>query len=94
MVGLEDVEDVKKAEVHVHCGIFPLRTRQAIGGSPTDFETFVDSLAVTVVPRNVYEAQEIVDHRSVEGDIEYKVHWKNYAKRDATWEPSAYARCP
>ena len=26
----------------------------------------------------------------VEGDIEYKVHWKNYAKRDATWEPSAY----
>ncbi len=38
-----------------------------------DFETFVDSLAVNDVPRNVYEAQEIVDHRSVEGDIEYTV---------------------
>ena len=50
----------------------------------------MDSLAVNAVPRNVYEAHEIVDHRSVEGDIEYKVHWKNYAKRDATWEPSAY----
>ena len=85
---IEALEDVKKAEVH--CGVFPLRTRQAVGGSPTDFETFVDSLAVNAVPRNVYEAQEIVDHRSVEGDIEYKVHWKNYAKRDATWEPSAY----
>ena len=85
---IEALEDVKKAEVH--CGVFPLRTRQAIGGSPTDFETFVDSLAVDAVSRYVYEAQEIVDHRSVEGDIEYKVHWKNYAKRDATWEPSAY----
>ena len=40
---IEALEDVKKAEVH--CGVFPLRTRQAIGGSPTDFETFVDSLA-------------------------------------------------
>ena len=32
-----------------------------------------------------YEIQSIVDHRHVGDDIEYKVRWRGYGKRDDQW---------
>ena len=34
-----------------------------------------------------YEIEEILDQRVHKGKQEYFVHWKNYSKDEATWEP-------
>ena len=65
------MEDVKK--VITRSDVFPLRTRQQQGSSHLDFEKFVDSMSPQAVPRQVYEAQSMLDHRKVGVDTEYKI---------------------
>ena len=36
---------------------------------------------------HTYEVEYIMDHRDNRGLYEYKVKWKGYAVKDATWEP-------
>ncbi|KAJ8253454.1 hypothetical protein GJAV_G00213130, partial [Gymnothorax javanicus] len=38
---------------------------------------------------DVYEVESIVDMRVEEGEILYRVRWKNYTADDDTWEPEA-----
>ncbi|XP_062313546.1 M-phase phosphoprotein 8 isoform X4 [Osmerus eperlanus] len=39
---------------------------------------------------NVYEVERIIDVRTEEGEVLYRVRWKNYASDDDTWEPEAH----
>ena len=57
------MEDVKN--VITQPDVFSLRTKQAKGKSAADFETVVDSLSPSAVPRQIYEAQSVLEHRKV-----------------------------
>ena len=35
----------------------------------------------------VYDAEEIIDKRRMNGKTEYLVKWKGYSSSDSTWEP-------
>ena len=50
-----------------------------------ELEQFVDQFSPQALPRAVYEIQSIVDHRHVGDDIEYKIRWRGYGKRDDQW---------
>ncbi|XP_032384896.1 M-phase phosphoprotein 8 isoform X2 [Etheostoma spectabile] len=39
---------------------------------------------------DVYEVERIIDMRVEEGDVLYRVRWKNYCSDDDTWEPEAH----
>ncbi|XP_024919341.1 M-phase phosphoprotein 8 isoform X7 [Cynoglossus semilaevis] len=39
---------------------------------------------------DVYEVERIIDMREEEGDVLYRVRWKNYCSDDDTWEPEAH----
>uniref|UniRef100_A0A8C1GIV8 M-phase phosphoprotein 8 n=1 Tax=Cyprinus carpio TaxID=7962 RepID=A0A8C1GIV8_CYPCA len=39
---------------------------------------------------DVYEVERIIDMRVVEGEVLYRVRWKNYSSDDDTWEPEAH----
>ncbi|XP_016302227.1 M-phase phosphoprotein 8-like isoform X1 [Sinocyclocheilus anshuiensis] len=39
---------------------------------------------------DVYEVERIIDTRVVEGEVLYRVRWKNYSSDDDTWEPEAH----
>ena len=71
--------------VSIHHGVFPLRTRAKQAESTLELEQFVDQFSPQAIPRAVYEIQSIVDHRHVGDDIEYKVRWRGYGKRDDQW---------
>ncbi|KAL7668481.1 hypothetical protein ACOME3_009183 [Neoechinorhynchus agilis] len=46
------------------------------------------SLAVSVDPIDrVYEVEKIVDHRVVDGELQFYVKWKDYDWSSNTWEP-------
>jgi hypothetical protein len=39
------------------------------------------------IEERVYEVQRILDHRTdPDGNLRFKIHWRHFAKRDATWE--------
>ena len=71
--------------VSIHHGVFPLRTRASQADSTLALEQFVDQFSPQAIPREVYEIQSIVDHRHVGDDIEYKIRWRGYGKRDDQW---------
>jgi hypothetical protein len=72
--------------------VYPLTRLPADGSSNQNFENFLDMFDTKTVKVDVYEIHKLLEHRlvSVPGSrvraIEYKVHWKGYHKRDATWE--------
>ncbi|XP_051999191.1 M-phase phosphoprotein 8 isoform X2 [Xyrauchen texanus] len=39
---------------------------------------------------DVYEVERIIDVRVVEGEVLYRVRWRNYSSDDDTWEPEAH----
>ncbi|XP_023836911.1 M-phase phosphoprotein 8 isoform X3 [Salvelinus sp. IW2-2015] len=39
---------------------------------------------------DVYEVERIIDMRTEEGEVLYRVRWKNYSSDDDTWEPAAH----
>lgn len=39
---------------------------------------------------DVYEVERIIDMRVEDGEILYRVRWKNYSSDDDTWEPKAH----
>ncbi|KAL2081107.1 hypothetical protein ACEWY4_022960 [Coilia grayii] len=39
---------------------------------------------------DVYEVERIIDMRVEEGEVLYRVRWKNYTSDDDTWEPEAH----
>ncbi|XP_074550469.1 M-phase phosphoprotein 8 isoform X4 [Halichoeres trimaculatus] len=39
---------------------------------------------------DVYEVERIIDVRVEEGEVLYRVRWKNYCSDDDTWEPEAH----
>ncbi|XP_034430968.1 M-phase phosphoprotein 8 isoform X2 [Hippoglossus hippoglossus] len=39
---------------------------------------------------DVYEVERIIDMRLEEGEVLYRVRWKNYCSDDDTWEPEAH----
>ncbi|XP_053733417.1 M-phase phosphoprotein 8 isoform X6 [Synchiropus splendidus] len=39
---------------------------------------------------DVYEVERIIDMRDEEGEVLYRVRWKNYCSDDDTWEPEAH----
>ncbi|KAM4561793.1 M-phase phosphoprotein 8 isoform 1-T3 [Fundulus diaphanus] len=39
---------------------------------------------------DVYEVERIIDMRVEEGEVLYRVRWKNYCSDDDTWEPEAH----
>ncbi|XP_030198799.1 M-phase phosphoprotein 8 isoform X3 [Gadus morhua] len=39
---------------------------------------------------DVYEVERIIDMRLEEGEVLYRVRWKNYSSDDDTWEPEAH----
>ncbi|XP_034043160.1 M-phase phosphoprotein 8 [Thalassophryne amazonica] len=39
---------------------------------------------------DVYEVERIIDMRMEEGEVLYRVRWKNYCSDDDTWEPEAH----
>ncbi|XP_038862978.1 M-phase phosphoprotein 8-like isoform X5 [Salvelinus namaycush] len=39
---------------------------------------------------DVYEVERIIDMRTEEGEVLYRVRWKNYSSDDDTWEPEAH----
>ena len=69
----------------IHHGVFPLRTRAKQAESTLELEQFVDQYSPQAIPGAVFEIQSIVDHRHVGDDIEYKVRWRGYGKRDDQW---------
>ena len=38
---------------------------------------------------DTFTVHKILDHRGAPGSYEYLVHWKDYSKSDATWEPES-----
>lgn len=36
---------------------------------------------------NIYEIEAILDHKVINNQLKYLIHWKNYSEVDATWEP-------
>ena len=59
----------------------------------------VDTIDLQICAEDVsqmYEVEKIVDRRVRNGRVEYCVKWKNYAMKDATWEPRTTLRhdCP
>ena len=38
---------------------------------------------------DIYEVDYIMDHDEDDGEFKYKVKWKGYDKKDATWEPES-----
>ncbi|XP_058470675.1 M-phase phosphoprotein 8 isoform X2 [Solea solea] len=39
---------------------------------------------------DVYEVERIIDMREEQGEVLYRVRWKNYCSDDDTWEPEAH----
>ncbi|XP_035265541.1 M-phase phosphoprotein 8-like isoform X1 [Anguilla anguilla] len=39
---------------------------------------------------DVYEVEKIIDMRTEEGEVLYRVRWKNYTSDEDTWEPEAH----
>ncbi|KAJ8350947.1 hypothetical protein SKAU_G00260770 [Synaphobranchus kaupii] len=39
---------------------------------------------------DVYEVERIIDMRTEEGEVLYRVRWKNYTSDEDTWEPEAH----
>ncbi|TSV41621.1 M-phase phosphoprotein 8 [Bagarius yarrelli] len=39
---------------------------------------------------DVYEVERIIDMRMEDGEVLYRVRWKNYSSDDDTWEPKAH----
>ncbi|KAJ8352608.1 hypothetical protein SKAU_G00240840 [Synaphobranchus kaupii] len=39
---------------------------------------------------DVYEVERIIDMRTKEGEVLYRVRWKNYTSDEDTWEPEAH----
>ena len=43
---------------------------------------------------DVYEVEKILDKRSVNGQTEYLVKWKDYDEAESSWEPTKNLDCP
>jgi hypothetical protein len=43
---------------------------------------------------DLYEVDYIMDHRAVDGGYEYRIKWKGYDERKATWEPQSNINDP
>ena len=41
-----------------------------------------------------FEVEDLLDHRSRRGSVEYLVKWKGYPVFESTWEPSTNLHCP
>ncbi|XP_070605896.1 M-phase phosphoprotein 8 isoform X2 [Erythrolamprus reginae] len=41
---------------------------------------------------NVYEVEKILDMKTEDGEVKYKVRWKGYAPDDDTWEPEEHLK--
>ncbi|XP_063161866.1 M-phase phosphoprotein 8 isoform X2 [Candoia aspera] len=41
---------------------------------------------------NVYEVEKILDMKTEDGQVKYKVRWKGYAPDDDTWEPEEHLK--
>lgn len=39
---------------------------------------------------DVFEVEQILDEKTEEGNVLYKVRWKGYASEDDTWEPEVH----
>lgn len=48
------------------------------------------SSASNTVDDDLYEVEEICNHRSRRGAYEYEIKWKNYGTHENTWEPAKY----
>ncbi|EAY16170.1 hypothetical protein TVAG_340640 [Trichomonas vaginalis G3] len=50
-------------------------------------EIEVDSSSANDGEEEIYEVEEIRDHRIIDGVVKYRVHWKGYSDSEDTWEP-------
>jgi hypothetical protein len=41
-----------------------------------------------------YEVEDIIDHKTVRGKLQYLIRWKGYDADNDTWEPESTVNCP
>lgn len=52
-----------------------------------EFDREFDTEAEPPKKEKLYEVEEILDFKKIDGVPKYKIHWKGYPKAQATWEP-------
>ena len=77
-----------RAYVEVNNAEYPLRKVRKDGGDPTKFEDFVCGMSTEAAIPKVYVVDKVVNVRIKEGEVEYKVRWQGYNRKDDTWKPA------
>ena len=83
-------QPVTARTVIVQDEILPLRMVPRTDSSVLEFDNFVDQFSSQAARSEVYIIEKLIAHRGEKEKREYRVKWKGWGKKDATWEPERH----